>query len=181
MSPLPLFPVQRVKLKPTPKPNHDQLRHHPDLIVALGEPRVHFTRQGSNQGRARHAPPMEDDVQHPLAGAPLGPGRRDRARAHKRGVLPDELRDRGAGDPVPEPALAPDLADRVRGDDGRVALPLLPTRRAARGVQSHHRRPSRAGRAGRAHHRLLAPHARHHQYPSRAPDWGRRGCAARGD
>jgi len=140
--------------------NDDQLRHNPNFLFTFHQPRVHLTRQAAGQGRACHAPTMEGHVRLPLL-RPSGRFlRRREARAGERRLLPDELRHRGAHRALPQSPLASNIADRVRGARGGVALPLLPPRRAARRLRPDDQRPRRAHRHGGADHRPPPPHRR---------------------
>lgn len=123
---------------------------------------------------------MEADVQLPVLQLPLLLLRRLRAGPIERRLLPDELCHRGAPDPVPQPALAPDLAHRLRRHDGRLALPLLPPRRAAGAVRKNGRRPRRFDRAGRGDDRAAVLDPRDGEYSGGAADWGCVGDCARG-
>ena len=122
---------------------------------------------------------MEGDVQPPLLRPPARVRRRAFARAHQHRLLPDELRDRDAPRSVPEPPVAPDLAHRVRGPHGGVALPLLPPRRAARVVRAPRERPRGARRDDGAHGGAAAADRRHPKHPPRAADRGGAGGGAR--
>ncbi|KAF4399284.1 hypothetical protein G4B88_022367 [Cannabis sativa] len=172
----------RVK-PPNPKlitQHHDQLRHDSDLIVAVGKPRVHFTRQGPNQSGTQHAPPMENVVQLPVVRTPRELQGCDRPSPNQRRLFPDELRDCDPGNSVPQPSLAPDLAHRLHRHGRRLALLLLSPRRAVGGLGTHHRRPHRAGCARRADDRKLAIYQRHDEHPGFGPRRRRRGCGPRG-
>jgi len=122
---------------------------------------------------------MEDHAQPPL----LRPSRRFlRRRAPREGerrLLPDELRHRGARRALPQSPLVSNIADRVRGAHGGVALPLLPPRRAALPLRPDDQRPRRARRHGRADRRAPPPHRRHPQHPGGSPHRSRPGGGAR--
>ena len=80
---------------------------------------------------------MEGDVQFPVIRTPDQlPGCNQEGENEHR-LLPGELRLSSPGDSLPQPPLAPDLADRVHRDDGDLAVPLLPPRRASGGFPPH--------------------------------------------
>ncbi|CAI0392163.1 unnamed protein product [Linum tenue] len=70
------------------------------------------------------------------------------------GTIPTSSAATGGG----SSSSAPDLAHRLHRRHGRLAVPLLPPRRAAGGVRAADRRPGRADRALGAHGGSAAPH-----------------------
>lgn len=116
---------------------------------------------------------MEGDVQSPLVRSPRRVPRRSIAGEDEHRVLPDELRDRGAVGSVPQPPVAPNLTHRVRGPHGRLALPLLPPRRATPHLRPTHQRPPRTRPHGYPHRCSPPPYRRHPQHPHRTPRWRR--------
>eukprot|EP00262_Sarcandra_glabra_P006904 TRINITY_DN1946_c0_g3_i6.p2 TRINITY_DN1946_c0_g3~~TRINITY_DN1946_c0_g3_i6.p2 ORF type:complete len:125 (-),score=0.83 TRINITY_DN1946_c0_g3_i6:149-523(-) len=61
-------------------------------------------------------------------------------------LFPHELRHNRVIRRLPQPSMAPDLTHRLHSHDGRLALPLLLTRRAVGDFPPYDRRSSRACR-----------------------------------
>ncbi|CAL5443840.1 unnamed protein product [Camellia sinensis] len=97
---------------------------------------------------------MEGDGESPFNRTPWRLRRRIQTDQNESRLLPHELRDHRASHPLPQPPMAPDLADRLHHHDGRLALPLLPQRRAVGDFQSYDRRPHRDGGVIGAHDRF---------------------------
>ena len=157
-------------------PEYDDIWHDSDVIVGRSDKiGVYFTREGAIEVGVWQSTAVEGDVQFPVDRVSIGIPRRDRTDQNESRLLPRELRHHHVADCVPEPALAPNLAHRLRRDDGRVALPLLPPRRAAGDLRPHDRRPRGADRALGAHDRFPLVDRRDVQYTVLAIDRGR-GC-----
>ncbi|CAI0462135.1 unnamed protein product [Linum tenue] len=101
---------------------------------------------------------MEVDARHPQLRSPRKHSQRNRPPQDEFSLLPDELRRNCFGDLVPQPPLAPNLANRLHRRNGRLAVPLLSPRLAAGGVRETDWRPGCAGGAFGAHGGCAAPH-----------------------
>lgn len=141
---------------------------------------LHLARQGAHQGRPRRSPAMEAHVQLQILQLSVAIPRGLRANPIERRLLPDELRDGGAADPLSQPPLAPDLANRLHHHDGRLALPLLPPRRAPRALRQNGGRSRRFDSPGGGDDRALVLDPRDGEYFGGTVDWGCVGGCARG-
>lgn len=122
---------------------------------------------------------METDVRHSRREVPGQLQGSNQQSEGQRRLLPHELRHHRPPGALPEPPLAPRIADRVHSHDGRVAVPLLLARRALGGRGPHDRRPGGAARAVGADAGVLVLDESHGEHTAGAAGRGRRCAAAR--